>query len=90
MKIPAHIKKRIWMYLYILPLLILCITCHNNSTQNTKPNFIIIFCDDLGYGDLGVFGHPTIKTPKMDQFLRSRECLYSQSGGSVNRTTANT
>ena len=32
-----------------------------------KPNFVIIFCDDLGYGDLSCFGHPTIHTPNLDQ-----------------------
>ena len=32
-----------------------------------KPNFVVIFCDDLGYGDLGCFGHPTIRTPHLDQ-----------------------
>lgn len=32
-----------------------------------KPNFIVLFADDLGYGDLGVFGHPTIHTPALDQ-----------------------
>ena len=32
-----------------------------------KPNIIVIFCDDLGYGDLGVFGHPTISTPDLDR-----------------------
>jgi len=32
-----------------------------------KPNFVVIFADDLGYGDLGVFGHPTILTPNLDQ-----------------------
>ena len=32
-----------------------------------KPNFVIIFCDDLGYGDLGCFGHPTIRTPHLDR-----------------------
>jgi arylsulfatase A len=33
----------------------------------SKPNFIVIFTDDLGYGDLGIFGHPTIKTPNLDK-----------------------
>ncbi len=30
------------------------------------PNFVIIYADDLGYGDLGCFGHPTIRTPHLD------------------------
>ena len=33
-------------------------------------NFVVIFCDDLGYGDLGCFGHPTIDTPNLDQMAR--------------------
>jgi len=41
-------------------------SCSNRKNQN-KPNIIIIFCDDLGYGDLGAFGHPTIRTPHLDR-----------------------
>ena len=32
-----------------------------------KPNFVVIFCDDLGYGDLGCFGNPVIRTPHLDR-----------------------
>ena len=32
-----------------------------------KPNFVVIFCDDLGYGDIGSYGHPTIRTPNLDR-----------------------
>lgn len=40
-------------------------------TSNTrKPNIIIIFCDDLGYGDLGSYGHPTIRTLNLDFICR--------------------
>lgn len=36
-----------------------------------KPNFIIIYCDDLGYGDLGCYGNRVIRTPNIDGLARA-------------------
>ena len=38
--------------------------------QDDKPNFIIIFTDDQGYGDLSCFGSRTIKTPNIDRLAK--------------------
>jgi len=35
-----------------------------------KPNVIIIYCDDLGYGDLGCYGNRVIRTPNIDGLAR--------------------
>ena len=36
------------------------------AAKAEQPNFIFIMTDDQGYGDLGCYGHPTIKTPNID------------------------
>ncbi len=61
---------RIKQYYWIKPLafFFVCFSaCKTSEKEIILPNFIIIFADDLGYGDLSSFGHPTIKTPNLDQ-----------------------
>ncbi|MEM7790929.1 MAG: sulfatase-like hydrolase/transferase, partial [Verrucomicrobiota bacterium] len=40
------------------------------NASSERPNFIIIFNDDQGYQDLGCFGSPNIKTPRLDQMAK--------------------
>lgn len=37
------------------------------TLASARPNFIFIFADDLGWGDLGCYGHPNLKTPNLDK-----------------------
>lgn len=59
------------VYFNRLSLIFACllITLHTSAqaSRHDAPNIIIIFADDLGYGDLGCYGHPTIETPYIDQ-----------------------
>ena len=40
------------------------------SSAAEKPNFILIFADDQGWQDLGIQGHPDIRTPNIDRMAR--------------------
>ena len=47
------------------------------SSDDRRPNFVFIFADDWGWGDLGCYGHPHIRTPNLDR-LASEGTLFSQ------------
>ncbi|MEW4562682.1 sulfatase-like hydrolase/transferase [Bremerella sp. JC770] len=52
--------------LLLLTLLLFVAVPHSVSAQQ-RPNFLVIQCDDLGYGDLECYGHPSIKTPHLNK-----------------------
>jgi arylsulfatase len=63
-------KNRFILSLLVLAALVLyCCSRERYQAidQPSKPNIVILFADDLGYGDLGVYGHPTINTPNLDR-----------------------
>ncbi|PQO48131.1 sulfatase [Blastopirellula marina] len=37
------------------------------ASADQRPNFLVIMCDDLGYGDLECYGHPSIRTPNLNK-----------------------
>jgi arylsulfatase A-like enzyme len=41
-----------------------------NAQTRRSPNFIVIFADDLGYGDLACYGSKTNQTPHLDRMAR--------------------
>jgi len=42
-------------------------TAAGQDPERRPPNVVVIFADDLGYGDLSCYGHPTIRTPHLDR-----------------------
>lgn len=66
-------KKSTSVVAFVLPLVLLATLVFSSNVSaappvvGTTPNVIIILADDLGYGDLGYQGHPTIQSPNIDK-----------------------
>ena len=55
-----------------LPIFLCGVYFNLYSQSNTQlPNIIYIMADDLGYGDLGVYGQKIIETPHIDELAES-------------------
>jgi arylsulfatase A-like enzyme len=57
-------------FVVYLTAFVLLTTSATIRAAEEKPNFIIVFVDDQGYQDLGCFGSPDIRTPRLDQMAK--------------------
>lgn len=77
-------NRLIWL------LMLICPTSFVYGEEVAHPNIMIVLCDDLGYGDIGCYGHERIKTPNIDQFakegLKLSDCYAAAPNCSPART----
>ena len=75
---------KIFQYFFFVTIMILSMMLSCTKTQNSKenrsikkPNIVYILADDLGYGELGVYGQKKIQTPNIDA-LAASGMLFTQ------------
>ncbi len=51
----------------LLTIALSLVSAPHASAETEKPNVVLIFADDLGYGDLGCYGATKLKTPNIDK-----------------------
>jgi len=53
------------------------------ASATTKPNFVIIFIDDMGYGDIEPFGSTINRTPHLNRMGRKTCPSYETSQSNI-------
>ncbi len=74
-------------------LLFVLLSCQPKEKRKTehKPNIVFIIADDVSWNDIGVYGHPNIKTPNLDKLAKDgmlfNEAFLTTSSCSPSRTS---
>ena len=61
---------------------ILFLSMSGTLSAAERPNVVILFADDMGYGDLECYGHPSIRTPSLNRLAADGVRLTSFVTGS--------
>jgi len=65
-------NKAKWIFVLGLVIMFGCQSKKKQQTTDTKqPNIVVIYLDDLGYGDVGAYGATELKTPNMDNLINN-------------------
>ncbi|MDT8402446.1 MAG: sulfatase [Bacteroidales bacterium] len=56
-----------YLIFYLIACSVFIFSACDNTAMEKLPNFIIIYADDMGYGDLTINGNPSISTPRLDR-----------------------
>ena len=52
---------------FFIIIALILIGCKTDNYSDSPPNIIIIYTDDLGYGDVSAYGNGTLNTPNIDK-----------------------
>jgi len=55
--------------------LLAALACARARAPLDRPNIVLVYIDDLGYGDMGYTGHPTTRTPNIDRLAYNGRVL---------------
>ena len=59
------------VFAHLILFLFIFLPVIHSDAESTRPNFIIVIADDVGWNDIGAYGNPHIRTPNIDAMARS-------------------
>ncbi|QDU41333.1 Arylsulfatase [Maioricimonas rarisocia] len=86
-------SRRPHAHLLLIPLILLAavlLRAPAAAAAESRPNIVVVLCDDLGYGDLACYGNDELQTPHVDRFaaegLKLTSCYAAHPNCSPSRT----